>query len=47
MLHETVALTEQQKQKLHVCENNWVRRITRTKKVDKRRMNDIREQEDL
>ena len=27
---ETVALTEQQQQKLQVCENNWVRRITRT-----------------
>ena len=31
------ALTEQQ-QKLQVCENNWVRRITRTKRVDRRRM---------
>ena len=28
---ETVALTEQQQQKLQVCENNWVRRITRTR----------------
>ena len=27
---ETVALTEQQQQKLQECENNWVRRITRT-----------------
>ena len=26
----TVALTEQQQQKLQECENNWVRRITRT-----------------
>ena len=34
---ETVALTEQQ-QKLQVCENNWVRRITRTKRLDRRRM---------
>ena len=38
---ETVALTEQQQQKLQVCENNWVRRITRTKKVDRRTMNDL------
>ena len=39
---ETVALTEQQQQqKLQVCENNWVRRITRTKRVDRRRMNDL------
>ena len=39
---ETVALTEQQQQKLQVCENNWVRRITRTKRVDRRRKNDLR-----
>ena len=40
---ETVALTEQQ-QKLQVCENNWVRQITRTKRVDRRRMNDLRKE---
>ena len=40
---ETVALTEQQQQ-LQVCENNWVRRITRTKRVDRRRMNDLRKE---
>ena len=39
---ETVALTEQQQQKLQMCENNWVRRITRTKRVDRRRMKDLR-----
>ena len=39
---ETVALTEQQK--LQVCENNWVWRITRTKRVDRRRMNDLRKE---
>ena len=27
-----------------VCENNWVRRITRTKRVDRRRMNDLRKE---
>ena len=37
-------LTEQQQQKLQVCENNWVRRITRTKRVDRRRMNDPRKE---
>ena len=37
-------LTEQQQQKLQVCENNWVRRITRTKRVDRRRMNDLRKE---
>ena len=36
---ETVALTEQQQQ-LQVC--FWFRRITRTKRVDERRMNDLR-----
>ena len=41
---ETVALTEQQQQKLQVCENNWVRRVTRTKRVDKRRMNILRKE---
>ena len=40
---ETVALTEQQ-QKLHVYENNWMGRTTRTERVDKRRMNDLRKE---
>ena len=39
---ETVALTKQQK--LQVFENNWVRRITRTKRVDRRRMNNLRKE---
>ena len=42
----TVALTEQQQQ-LQICENNWVRRITRTKRVDKRRMNDLRKEDGM
>ena len=39
---QTVAPTDEggQQQKLHVIENNWVRRISRTKGVDRRRMND-------
>ena len=41
---ETVALTEQKQQKLQVCVNNWVQRITRTKRVDRRRMNDLRKE---
>ena len=45
---ETVALTEQQQQqKLQDCENNWVRRITRTKRVDRRRMNDLRKEVEM
>ena len=27
-----------------MCENNWVRRITRTKRVDRRRLNDLRKE---
>ena len=41
---ETVALSEQQQQQLQVCENNWVRRIKRTNRVDKRRMNNPRKE---
>jgi len=39
---QTVALTDEgdQQQNLHAFENNWVRRISRTKGVDRRRMND-------
>ena len=39
-----MALTEQQQQKLQVCENNWIRRITRTKREDRRRMNVLRKE---
>ena len=38
---ETVALTERQ-QTLQVCKNNWVRRITGAKKVDKRTTDELR-----
>ena len=31
-------------QKLQICENNWVCQITRTKMVDRRRMNDPRKE---
>ena len=44
---ETLALAEQQKQKLQVCENNWVRRITRTKRSDRRRMDDLRKEVEM
>ena len=42
----TVALTEQQQQ-LQICENHWVRRIKRTKWVEKRRMNDLRKEDGM
>ena len=41
---EMVALTERQQQRLQVCKNNWVRRITGVKTVDQRRMDELREE---
>ena len=32
---ETLALTELQQQRLQVCENNWVRQITRVTRADR------------
>ena len=37
-----MALTERQQQRLQVCENNWVRRIVGVKRVDRRRMDELR-----
>ena len=38
--------TERQRnnEKLHVCKNNWVRRIAGAKRIDKRRMEELREE---
>ena len=36
------AMAEQQ-ERLRVCENNWVRRIAGVKRIDKRRMEELRE----
>ena len=41
---ETVALTELQQQRLQVCENNWVRKITRVTRADRRRMVELMEE---
>ena len=41
---ETLALTEPQQQRLQVCENNWVRKIARTMRADRRRMVELREE---
>ena len=41
---ETVALTELQLQRLPVCENNWVRKIARVTRADRRRMVELREE---
>ena len=42
--HNTMAMTEKQHEKLQVCENNWVRRIVGVKRIDKRRMEELREE---
>lgn len=41
---ETMALTEEHQRRLQLCENNWTRRITRVKRIDKRRLKDLREE---
>ena len=41
---ETVALTERQQQRLQVCDNNWVRKIAGVKRVDRRRMDELKEE---
>ena len=41
---ETFALTELQLQRLQVCENNWVRKIARETRADRRRMVELREE---
>ena len=41
---ETLAMTELQQQRLQVCENNWVRKIAGAKRVDRRRMVELREE---
>ena len=38
-----LALTEIQQHRLQVCENNWVRKIARVKRADRRRMMELRE----
>ena len=41
---ETLALTELQQQRLQVCENNWVRKMARVTRADRRRMVELREE---
>ena len=41
---ETLELTELQQQRLQVCENNWVRKIARVTRADRRRMVELREE---
>ena len=41
---ETLALTELQQQRLQVCKKNWVRKISRVKRADMRKMVELREE---
>ena len=41
---ETLALSELHQHKLQVCENNRIRRISGVKRVERRRMKDLREE---
>ena len=41
---ETLALAELQQQRLQVCENNWVRKIARVTRADRRRVVELREE---
>ena len=41
---ETLALTDLQQQRRQVCENNWVRKIARVTRADRRRMVALREE---
>ena len=41
---DTLAITELQQQRLHVCENNWVGKIARVARADRRRMVELREE---
>ena len=41
---ETLALSELHQHKLQVCENNWIRKIAGVRSVERRRINDLREE---
>ena len=41
---ETLPVTEKHQHRLQVCENNWVRRIAGVKRVDRGRMDELREE---
>ena len=40
---ETMAMTEEHQEKLQVCENNWARRFAGVKRIDKRIIEELRE----
>ena len=41
---DTLALSELHQHKLQVCENNWIRRLAGVRRVERRRMKDLREE---
>ena len=44
---ETLPVSEKHQHRLQVCENNWVRWIAGVKRVDQRRMDELREEVDI
>ena len=44
---KTMAMTKKQHEKLQVCENKWVRRIAGVKRIDKRRIEELKEELDV
>ena len=41
---EALPVSEKHQHRLQVCENNWVRRIAGVKRMDRRRMDELREE---
>ena len=41
---DTLPVSEKHQHRMQVCENNWVRRIAGVKKMDRRRMDELREE---
>ena len=39
-----MAMTKKRKERLQVCEKNWMRRIAGVKRIDKRRMEELSEE---
>ena len=41
---ETMAINKKQQERLQACKNNWVRRIVGVKRINERRMEELREE---
>ena len=42
--NRSLLIVDKQQEELQVCENNWIRRIAGVKRIDKRRMEELREE---